>query len=60
MARFTTEQKYRAAKREWVLRKALYPHRVKNKTMHQDECDFEILVMRRIMRDYKLQLEEGD
>jgi ribosome assembly protein YihI (activator of Der GTPase) len=51
------KDKLRAARRELLLRRSLYPRRVKDGKLKQEVADHEIAVMEAIVADYEKALE---
>jgi hypothetical protein len=52
-SKYPPEVKIRALKREVAMRQRVYPHQVSHKKMTQVEAEFEIEVMRAILKDYE-------
>jgi hypothetical protein len=50
---YTTEQKIAALEREIKLRQQVYPLRIRNHRMSQQQADYQIDVMQSMLEDYK-------
>lgn len=51
--KFTAEQKFRCAAREWEMRKRVYPRLVTQGKMTHENADLEIAMMAEIADDYR-------